>query len=358
MTDENTTTIVTQEQSQKAFDAEQSVVSIKSQINGSYLELGRRLKEVKDNKYYAILGYTTMNEWLSDPKITIASGWAYHAISMYEIYVLQLGKTPEQLQDIDYTKLYNILPMIKEHPEKADEWIDKAASLRRIDLQSEIKTQKISDRVDKIETLRTIEPVQGILHGDPVAEVKQLADGTVDAVITAPDPAIPAYVLQELLSEFRRVVKPNGSILLFCDYHNLVDISVALNMNDYRLVRDIVLSYGTSKRAIGVNTLTPYHETVLWASRDEQPTYNLTEIERDVWAYPSLPDEPQHPMEKPMETILSLIEMVTDEGQTILDPFAGSGNIVVAAKTLNRNFIAIEQDELWYKLTLEKIHTK
>lgn len=349
--------LVTQAESQAAFDAEQSVVQLKSQIQGSYLELGRRLKEIKENKYYLILGYTTINEWLSDPKITIAATWARNAMAMYDMYILQLGKSPEELQGIDYTKLYNILPIIKKHPEQADDWLTKARELRRIDLQSEIKVKKISDRVEKIENLQDLEPMQNVINGDPLEEVKKLQDSSVDLVLTAPSPDIDAYVLQELFSEFRRVVKPNGSILMFCDYHNLITVTNAMHMNDYHLVRDIVLSYNMSHHVIGVNTLTPYHELVLWASRGADVAYNLTEVERDVWPMPSLSDQ-QHPMEKPAETILNLIEMTTDEGQIVLDPFAGSGNIVVAAKTLNRNFIAIEQDELWYKLTLEKIHTK
>jgi SAM-dependent methyltransferase len=357
MTEE--TQITTQEEAVAAEQAERAIIHLKTTIQGSTLELGKRLKEFKDGKQYLLRGYNTVNEWLSSPEVTIAATWASHAITMYEFYVLKLGRKPEELQGIDYTKLYNVLPMIKKHPEQAEEWINKAKELRRIDLQSEIKTQKISDRVETIETLKTIEPIQGVIHGDPVTEVKKLADNSIDLVITAPDPGTPPYVLQELFSEFRRVVKPNGSVFFFVDHQNLVDTTTAMGVNDYRLVRDIVLVYNSAKHSAGLNTLLPYHEMLLWASRGDQLTYNFTDVERDVWTMNSndyIP-EPQHPMEKPIETILQIIKMASDEGQTVLDPFCGSGTIAIAAKTLNRNFIAIEEDELWYKLTLEKIHT-
>lgn len=356
MTDETTALEVSPEEADAAVAEETTVKLLKSQINGISFELASHLKEIRDKGYYVVLGFNTLNEWFSSPDIAITPAWAYHAIAMYETYIVELGKTPEELKDIDYSKLHSILPVIKKHPEKVDEWIAKANTLRRIDLQSEIKTQKISDRVEKIESLREIPVVSGVIHGSPVEEVAKLADNSVDVVITAPSPSVLPVVLQELFSEFRRVVKPNGSVFIFADFHNLIHITTAMGVNDYHLIRDIVLTYSNAKKNTGLQTLLPYHELVLWASRGEDVTYNMVDVERDIWAMPTIED-PEHPMEKPPEPILSLLKMASDEGQTILDPFAGSGNIVMAAKTLNRNVIAIEEDELWYKLILEKMHS-
>ena len=49
-----------------------------------------------------------------------------------------------------------------------------------------------------------------------------------------------------------------------------------------------------------------------------------------------------HPAQKPLKLMKALIELVTIEGQIILDPFAGSGTTIIAAKELNRSSIAIE----------------
>jgi len=50
------------------------------------------------------------------------------------------------------------------------------------------------------------------------------------------------------------------------------------------------------------------------------------------------------------------IEKFTKEGDTVLDPFAGTGTTGVACRNLNRNFILIEQDESYCKLAEERIN--
>lgn len=51
-----------------------------------------------------------------------------------------------------------------------------------------------------------------------------------------------------------------------------------------------------------------------------------------------------HPTQKPTRLMEALIELVTKPGQTVLDPFAGSGSTLVAAKRLNRNYLGYELD--------------
>ena len=52
-----------------------------------------------------------------------------------------------------------------------------------------------------------------------------------------------------------------------------------------------------------------------------------------------------HPTVKPVLLIEALIKIFSKEGQTVLDPFAGSGTTLVAAKNINRNSIGFEKVE-------------
>lgn len=63
-----------------------------------------------------------------------------------------------------------------------------------------------------------------------------------------------------------------------------------------------------------------------------------------------------HPTQKPVDLLEYLISKFSDEGETILDMFAGSGSTGVAAVNLNRNFIGIELDEEYFKIASDRIN--
>ena len=55
-------------------------------------------------------------------------------------------------------------------------------------------------------------------------------------------------------------------------------------------------------------------------------------------------DRGKHIAQKPLKQMELLVELVTTEGQTVLDPFMGSGTTCLAAKSLNRRYIGIDID--------------
>lgn len=66
-------------------------------------------------------------------------------------------------------------------------------------------------------------------------------------------------------------------------------------------------------------------------------------------------DRMYHTTQKPISLMKLLIELVTLEGQLVLDPFAGSGTTLVAAKELNRTYIGFEKNADIYHTALNRL---
>jgi len=74
-----------------------------------------------------------------------------------------------------------------------------------------------------------------------------------------------------------------------------------------------------------------------------------------VWTHPKGSNRTGHPTGKPLDLFLDFVRDFTDPGDTILDPFMGSGTTGVACVELGRNFIGIEKDRKWFEVAQERI---
>lgn len=72
-----------------------------------------------------------------------------------------------------------------------------------------------------------------------------------------------------------------------------------------------------------------------------------------VWTYPV--ERGKHPTQKPERLVADWIEKFSNRGETILDPFMGSGTTGVAAAKLGRRFIGIERDPKYFDIACQRI---
>jgi len=72
------------------------------------------------------------------------------------------------------------------------------------------------------------------------------------------------------------------------------------------------------------------------------PSNLWTDISVPFW---SMPENTEHPTQKPEKLLAKIILASSNIGDVVLDPFAGVGSTAVTAKKLGRNFIGVEIDE-------------
>ena len=82
------------------------------------------------------------------------------------------------------------------------------------------------------------------------------------------------------------------------------------------------------------------------------PSNLWTDISVPFW---SMPENTDHPTQKPEKLIAKLILASSNVGDVILDPFLGSGTTSVAAKKLKRQYIGIEMDETYCCLAEKRL---
>ncbi len=242
-----------------------------------------------------------------------------------------------------------------------------------------------------------------ILVGDCLDELRRLPDGSVDLVFA--DPPYNLQLSTELLrpnntrvdgvddawdkfasfedydrftkgwlAECRRVLKPDGALWLIGSYHNVFRLGTALQDLGFWILNDVVWRKVNPMPNFRGRRLTNAHETLIWAAKDQKSryTFNYESLKsgnedvqmRSDWLFPicagpeRLKDQggrKAHPTQKPEALLHRVILATTNPGDTVLDPFFGTGTTGAVAKRLGRNWIGIERDPDYVKAAEERI---
>ncbi|MGC9049279.1 MAG: DNA-methyltransferase, partial [Patescibacteria group bacterium] len=131
------------------------------------------------------------------------------------------------------------------------------------------------------------------------------------------------------------------------------------------MINDIIWFKPNAPPLIQKNRFVPSTELIWVASKSKQYYFNYEmavklsngKQMRNLWEIPAERHKTSHPTEKPEKLLERIILIGSKEGDTILDPFMGSGTTGVVAKRLNRDFIGIEIDENYFEIAQKRIDT-
>ncbi|MDC7248464.1 MAG: DNA methyltransferase [Sphaerochaetaceae bacterium] len=164
----------------------------------------------------------------------------------------------------------------------------------------------------------------------------------------------------------KRILKTTGSIWISGTMHNIYSIGMALQQEGFVILNNITWEKTNPPPNLACRCFTHSTETILWAClKENKPkhifNYNEMRIQngnkqmKDVWqgslTSKKEKSEGKHPTQKPLYILERIIEASTNEGNVILDPFSGSSTTGIAALKLNRQFIGIEKELEYIKLS-------
>ncbi len=209
--------------------------------------------------------------------------------------------------------------------------------------------------------------------GDCLEVLTQLDDESVDCIITDPPYGInykslshslpkttiandgpEAFgLLDSALAIAVHKLKVNSHIYIFTDWH--VYEPMAEVVKKYFILKN-VLVWAKNNRTRGdlKGNYGFQYEMVFYAHKGRR--HLLGKRDGNVMSFNKVyTKNMRHITEKPVSLLEYLIGKSTNEGETVLDMFAGSGSSLVAARNLQRNYIGVELDEVWYKVARERL---
>lgn len=150
------------------------------------------------------------------------------------------------------------------------------------------------------------------------------------------------------------------AMIVFCAFQQIDTVIKYAEKHGFKNYIPLVFIKNYSSQVLKANMkIVGATEYALVLYRDKLPKFNnkgkmifnwMDWTKDNQKIYPKI-----HPTQKPVNLIKRLIEIFTDEGDVVIDPVAGSGTTLRAAKELNRSAYGFEIDRNFYNLAKEKM---
>ena len=235
-----------------------------------------------------------------------------------------------------------------------------------------------------------------ILNGDCMQRLREIEDNSIDAIFADPPYFLsnggisvqsgkqvcvdkgdwdkggtPQYIYEfnrNWLSLCRSKLKDDGTIWISGTHHNIHVVMRCLQELGYKVLNTITWQKSDPPPNLSCKYFNFSTELIIWARKHVQKThkFNYETMKQlnggsqmtDVWKIPAVSmwekKQGKHPTQKPLRLLYRIVLASTNEGDTILDPFCGSGTTGIAANLLRRKFIGIEQDAQFCDLALRR----
>ena len=221
-----------------------------------------------------------------------------------------------------------------------------------------------------------------LYNGDCLEVLANIADNSIDLVVTDPPYKTTSrgssgnsggmlqkdinkkgrvfahndITIKDYARELYRVLKEGSHCYVMTNHKNLQDMLNTLTDIGFNFIKCLIWDKGN--KIMGQYYMSQF-EYIIFLRKGKGVKINNCGTS-DLISVPNkktkdLNGNNIHDTEKPVELMKILIENSSNEGDTILDPFMGSGTTGVACKELSRNFIGIELDKQYFDIAESRI---
>ena len=235
-----------------------------------------------------------------------------------------------------------------------------------------------------------------IINEDALIGLKNIPDGSIDAVITDPPYGIAkkdsfkdkshgafkaldsewdifsskssyAEFTEKWIKECYRILKPTGSIAVWGSRVSIFGVQPILSRFFPKFLDMLTWIKRDSPPNMTRRGMSPSTEfCLIYAKSDKGWTFNHDDIKKynngkqmrnyiDVQRTMTKSERTGHPTQKKIETQLLLTEMLSNENEIVLDPFIGSGTTPVACIETNRNYIGFELNKEYFIIAKNRV---
>jgi len=223
-----------------------------------------------------------------------------------------------------------------------------------------------------------------IVNADCIQYLKEIPDGSVDFILTDPPYNLNQYSTgnmkfdwrsdinndlaewdkdfapQNIKDDFLRVLKPTGNIFAFCSYnmigkwHTIFDpIFDTFQFFVWHKTNPVP----KFRKAGFLNSceliVCMWNKGHTWNFGKQNEMHNF--FDAPICMGPERLKDPKHPTQKPIRLLKHLIKIASNESDVVLDPFMGVGSTGVAALEMNRKFIGIEIDKVYFEAAQRRL---
>lgn len=226
--------------------------------------------------------------------------------------------------------------------------------------------------------------INTVIHGDCIQEMFDIKNNSIEAIISdipygigyetrgtktrseeerenvandKPEEFDAFY--KQMLMHFKRILKSDGVIILFCAGGTGLIKTAELLIEVEKHFKVIQNIPWLKRPGLGGNYRSAYEMMMIFKlDNDYKYTFNGEQRKNYIDNFSGITKADLHPTEKTIPLMEYLVKLHTNKGDLILDPFAGSGTTLVAAQNLGRNYIGIELEEKHYKTCLSRLSEK